>query len=79
MTIAASQGRLALVGNCQSDDAEPLLRHLISQPTATVDISECEGVHTAVLQVLLAAKPSFAGRAKDPFVRDWLEPLFQRS
>src|ERR1700733_12505828 len=58
MTVRlTAQGEIVLEGTCSSEDAEVLLQSLTSTPTARVDLRACEFAHTAVIQVLLAAKP----------------------
>ena len=49
---------IVLHGLCPSEDAESLLQRLLAAPEATVDLRACQGLHTAVLQVLLAAEPA---------------------
>ena len=62
MTVLKSaDGILLLEGACPSDDAETLLQHLTASPQATVDLRNCLSIHTAVIQVLLAAKPRLLG------------------
>jgi hypothetical protein len=48
---------IVLDGHCPSEDAENLLQRLLVAPAATVDLRTCEELHTAVIQVLLAAAP----------------------
>jgi len=64
----SEDGRILLQGVCPIEEAEALLRCLSEVPGATVDWSECDGAHTAVIQVLLAARPSIVGRPADPFL-----------
>ena len=65
-----------LDGICEVAEAEPLLAWLQAHPRAAVDVSRCEHVHTAVLQVLMAAHPTLLGvRANDD--RAWLGPVLQ--
>ena len=62
MTVLKStEGMLLLEGACPSDDAEMLLQHLTASPMATVDLRHCQSMHSAVIQVLLAAKPKLLG------------------
>jgi len=76
MTVRVTgAGEVALVGACPSEDAEPLLQALLEHPEATVDLRGCDGAHTAVVQVLLAARPPVRGPAAGPFLRQWVEPL----
>jgi hypothetical protein len=71
-------GVIVLDGECAVEDAEILLEHLQAPPAGqgadhatTVDWSACAGLHTAVLQVLMAARPTIRGACGDAFVRDW--------
>ncbi len=45
-----------LVDNCAAEDAEEILQWLIEQPKGKVNLKKCSHLHTAVLQVLCAAK-----------------------
>ena len=72
-------GVIVLGGECVVEDAETLLEHLQGQPAglaATIDWSACTRVHTAVLQVLMAAAPTMRGACGDAFVQAW--PCFAR-
>jgi hypothetical protein len=81
-----NDGTIILVGECGAEDAETLLEHLQAQaPPAgqrsgqapTVDWSACTRLHAAVLQVLMAARPTIRGACGDAFVRQW--PCFARA
>jgi hypothetical protein len=62
MTVLKSaDGILLLQGACPSEDAETLLRHLLRGTQSTVDLRDCQSLHTAVFQVLLAAKAKVLG------------------
>jgi len=75
MTVrAGSDGSIELIGTCASAEAEPLLQLLIATPAATVDWRECRGAHTAVVQVLMAARPNLLGPAADPGLEQWVAP-----
>ncbi|MGB6487521.1 MAG: hypothetical protein WBE91_11605 [Steroidobacteraceae bacterium] len=75
MTVRAGAGGcIELVGDCPSGDAEPLLQLLLADPGATVDWRECRGAHTAVVQVLVAAKAKLRGPPADARLRDWVAP-----
>ena len=67
---------ILLEGPCRVEDAEPLLGWLQADRNRIVDLTEAEHLHAAVLQVLMALKPSIRGNAKDPFIRDWLTPIW---
>ncbi len=68
-------GIIQLHGACPSEDAEMLLRHLLTDPTAVVEWQACESAHTAVIQVLLFAKPTLQGIPSGKALRDWVQPL----
>lgn len=76
MTIERNDGVVRLSGHCQAEDAEPLLK-LLSAGVVQVDLSGCEYLHGAVLQLLMAARPTISGEPA-PFLRDWIIPLISR-
>jgi hypothetical protein len=55
------------------EEAEGLLEWLQQQPSAKVDLSDCCHLHTANLQVLMAAKPAISRWPEDAKLRAWLE------
>jgi hypothetical protein len=72
MTVRlTNEGAIMLVGECPVDDAETLLEHLQARREGPVDWSGCTRLHTAVWQVLMAAKPKLVGECGDEFVRTW--------
>lgn len=76
MTIRVSaNGAIELVGICPSEEAETLLQHLLATPQATVDWRGCESAHTAVIQVLIAAKPQLIGPPAADSLEAWVQPL----
>jgi hypothetical protein len=68
-----SDGTIVLDGRCPVEDAEVLLELLQATPAASLDWTQCIHLHTAVLQVVLAARPPLAGQCGDAWVRQWLE------
>ena len=54
MTIMIQEQLIALTGRCGVEEAEALLNALCSSPRR-VDLSGCDQLHTALLQILLAA------------------------
>ena len=40
-----------------------------------VDLSACTHLHTALLQLLLAARPKLASPPADPMIARWVGPL----
>ena len=75
MTITVNNNVIALLGDCGSDDVEPLLGLLQGQPARMVDLTNTTHLHGAVLQVLLAFRPPLSGEAGDAFTQTWLLPL----
>ena len=73
--LLTPDGEIALRGRCGSEDAGPLLEHLLTHPDAKVDWRDCEFAHTAVVQVLLASRRTVLGPAADSFLTPWVEPL----
>ena len=71
-------GIIELVGDCGLGAAEPLLRRLLAEPSATIDLRLCDGAHTAVVQVLLAARAQTLGPARGRFLHEMVEPLLQQ-
>ena len=57
---------------CTVEDALPLLEFLIANRGAKVDLGPCTNLHTAVLQVLLAARPKITALPQEPFLARWL-------
>jgi len=77
--LSAVNGVIMLEGTCLSEDAEILLQHLTSTPSACVDISFCGSAHTAVIQVLLAFKPRLIGTPPGNSLWRWVHPALQTS
>jgi hypothetical protein len=59
-------------GACPVEDAEVLLELLLSAPTAALDWREVTRLHTAVLQVIVAAGAVPTGPCGDPLIAEWL-------
>lgn len=69
-----TKGSIALVGACPVEDAETLLQLLQSTPTAPCDWTRCSHLHTAVVQVILAARPALIGPCGDAWIEQWVSP-----
>jgi hypothetical protein len=54
------------------EDALTLLEFLQSHANAKVDLGACTHLHTAVLQVLLAARPEIVALPREAFLARWL-------
>ena len=76
MTVRfTANGTIALEGLCPSEDAEALLQYLLAHPAAPVDWRACGGAHTAVIQVLMAARPKLLGPPDNARLKDHVQPL----
>ena len=74
MTVIRDGDVVRLVGLCRVEDAEPLTALLQGVSDSTLDLSACEGLHAAVLQAILAFRPTIVGIPDDAFLRDHLLP-----
>jgi hypothetical protein len=64
-----TDGPLArLSGQIVIEEAEALAEWLRATPDAALDLSECQGLHSAVLQVILAGAPRLISPPPDPFL-----------
>jgi hypothetical protein len=80
MTVrSTADGAIELSGRCGVEDAEALQRQLLAAPRSTVEWSNCEQLHSAVIQVLLAGKPQVLGSPSNAFLRAHIAPLVQRA
>ena len=75
MTVrVADDGAIMLEGNCPAEDAETIARLLLLDPAAAVDWRACDHAHTAIVQVLLTARPVMLGPPRSLFLRNWVAP-----
>jgi hypothetical protein len=65
-------GSILLEGVCAAEDAESLLQLLQATPEAPLDWTQSNHLHTAVLPVILAARPKLVGRCGDLWVAEWV-------
>ncbi len=78
MTVGMREGVILLEGNCASGDAEELLQLLLSHPSAGIDWRACDGAHTAVVQVLLAAGRDILGPPRGAVLKSLIDPALAR-
>ncbi|MDO9336512.1 MAG: hypothetical protein Q7T61_08925 [Caulobacter sp.] len=79
MSIRVEGTRIILDGDCGVEDAEPLAAALEAMPSATVDISPCRQLHSAVVQALLVFRPYIEGVPSDPFLNAFVLPSLAKS
>jgi hypothetical protein len=73
LVCTATQARFEAA--CTVEDALPLLEFLKGAAPLEVDLSDCTYLHTALLQLLLAARPALARPPTDPTLARWVIPL----
>jgi hypothetical protein len=78
VSVHIDNDRVCLVGSCPVEDAENLLQAL-QERAGPVDIGRAERLHTAVVQVLLAADREVAGEPAGAFLRLHLLPVLGAS
>lgn len=85
MTIELRDGVLHCAGTLAVDDAEQLLGQLLEiqstsgQNGVTADLSACEHIHAACLQVLMAAQVNVVRWPKQPALTAWLQAALDRN
>jgi hypothetical protein len=80
MTIRrADDGTIWLEDDCPAEDADLLLQYLLERAETPMDWSLCRNVHTAVVQVLLAAHRLPAGVPKGTFLKEMICPALGRA
>ncbi len=60
---------------CTVEDAMPLIEHLRNTDAVEVDLADCAYLHTALLQLLLIARPRILAMPTDPFLGRWIAPM----
>jgi hypothetical protein len=73
MPIEFKKQKAVFRGTVAVEEAEVLLEWLQNKPAGKVDLSACSHLHTANLQVLMAAKTEVASWPSDSDLRAWLE------
>lgn len=59
-------------GDCTIEEAENLLGWLLDHPKGKVNLKQCEQLHTAIFQVLMAAKPAVSALPEHDGLKDIL-------
>lgn len=74
MSIVQEGSVLHLQGVCRVEEAEAIAALLQTGGVTLVDLSACEGLHSAVVQALMVFAAPIRGEAIDPFIRTWVTP-----
>ena len=77
MELTMAHGMASVSYTHLVEDAEGLLAWLQSHPKGTLDLSRCEHLHAANLQVLMAAHPTIAIWPLDASLANWLRQALQ--
>ncbi|WP_280191215.1 hypothetical protein [Delftia sp. PS-11] len=77
MGIEYQKKRAKLSGFVSVEEAEGLLQWLQSAPQGALDMRDCEHLHAANLQVLMAVKPKVAAWPKDAQLDRWLRQALE--
>lgn len=65
MPVTPRKKTVALTGACGAEEAETLQAWLVAHPAGAIDIAKCDALHTAVLQVVMAAGRPVRGTPAD--------------
>jgi hypothetical protein len=79
MTIQYEDGVLRCSGVLAVDEAEALLTLLSDHGSARIDLGDCEHVHSACLQVFMAAGGNITTWPASPLLADWLRAALQEA
>lgn len=77
MSVRVADGIIFIEGRCRIEEAEPLLGYLLEDADRRVDLSACDALHSAVVQILMATKPRITGKPVDPFLCAYVVPLLE--
>jgi len=77
MPIEYKKNRATFHGEASVEEAEGLLEWLQNRSNAEVDLSACSHMHTANLQVLMAARCGIFSWPENAELRTWLEPALK--
>ena len=77
MPIEFKKNRVLFRDEVNVEEAEGLLEWLQTKPNAKADLSALSHLHTANLQVLMAARTGISSWPKNAELRAWLEPALK--
>lgn len=73
MSISYTENKAVFNDTVSAEDAETFLEWVAPLNNASLDMSECLHIHTAVLQVLMAAENiNIEKMPEDKLLNDWL-------
>jgi len=77
MTMEIKDGVLHCAGTLAVDDAEQLLQLVLDAEQPGADLSACEHVHSACLQVLMAARIRVTAWPEQAVLAAWLRAAIE--
>jgi anti-anti-sigma regulatory factor len=77
MTMEMKDGVLHCAGTLAVDDAEQLLQLVLEAENLAADLSACEHVHSACLQVLMAARIRVTAWPEQAVLGAWLRAAIE--
>jgi hypothetical protein len=75
MSVEVAGDTIRIVGNAPVEDAEPILAALHENPLRGIDLAQAGHLHSAVVQILLAARAPITGTPAYPFFVTYVLPL----
>lgn len=79
MSIRYDGDTIHMEGICAVDEADALLKFLEEHKCPRVSVSQCQHMHTALLQLLLSYRVVLEGEAFNPFIWRWVVPALRAS
>lgn len=68
MSIQYLKTKAVLQGHVSVEDAEPLSQWIRQHPKGKLEMAECDSLHAAVVQVLLALRPPLASKPNNTWL-----------
>ncbi|MGN7611812.1 hypothetical protein ACQZV8_06975 [Magnetococcales bacterium HHB-1] len=73
MPMSFTETEALLIDVCTIDEAEQLFEWLLKHPDGALNLGQCEHIHTAILQILMALRPRVVMAPKNAFLS---QPVF---
>lgn len=67
MALEFDEKKIILKDNVSIEEAEQLFEHFLREENSIIDLSQCEHMHTAILQLILLFRMKFKIEGLDKF------------